>query len=113
MNRFPRDFAVRIAFAEQHQDFTLALCEVSQHGRKALPRLRFLGRELRNHASRDAGRQQRIPRRHNSHGMHKLFWQRILQQEATRPRLQGVLDIVVDIKRGQHQDARHVRSGIV
>ncbi len=68
-----------------------------------LPRASALRRKFFDETARDRGREQRFAGGNHPHAAHQFCSRRVLQEEAARARLQGGVDVLVEIERCQNQ----------
>ena len=54
--------------------------------------------------ARDLRREQGIARRHDAHRLGELRGRRVLEQEAARARAHRLVDVLVEVERGEHED---------
>ena len=63
-------------------------------------------RELLDQASGDRGREERFARRHDPDGGHELVGGGVLEQESAGAGAQRLVDVLVEVERGEDEDAR-------
>ena len=72
------------------------------------PRRRAL-RELADQPAGDARGEQRVAGGDDAHGLDQPFGRDVLEQEAARAGAEGVVDVLVEIERREHEHARPAR----
>src|SRR5205085_6533808 len=68
--------------------------------------------ELADQAAGDAGRQQSITAGHGAHRLHELRRVGVLDEEAAGADAQGLEDVLVEVERGEDDDA-HARQALI
>src|SRR5581483_11020405 len=99
----PADLGVREALGEQAVDVALARGQLGDRLRQRRPRG---AGELRDHAPRHRGGEQRVAGGDRADRGDQLLGRVVLQHEPARARAQGLVDVLVEVERRQDQDAR-------
>ena len=68
--------------------------------------------ELLDHAPGDRGREQRIAARDDHDRLDELLGRRVLEHEAARAGAQRLVDVLVEVERGQDQDPRPLVAAV-
>jgi hypothetical protein len=98
------DLAVRPSAGEELEHLALAGGELRERRRRVRPGSRPADVVL-DQAPDDLGREQRVAGGDGAHGGGELARRRALEQEAAGARAERLIDVLVVVERGEHEDA--------